>query len=178
MHTSKRMHFIEDQQWCSVGNGKHLHTSKRMHFIEEPTRPCTTSPPCRTCIRQNVCTSLRTSVYPRGLSHVVDLHTSKRMHFIEDARISVRGVPLYACIRQNVCTSLRRCRNGRCRCLRRSCIRQNVCTSLRIEHLDSDIRCSGPCIRQNVCTSLRINKERHYGSQQRHLAYVKTYALH
>ncbi len=60
LHTSKRMHFIEDPPFGpSRLAAVFLHTSKRMHFIEElmifwfaPSRP-------PTCIRQNVCTSLR-----------------------------------------------------------------------------------------------------------------------
>ena len=36
LHTSKRMHFIEDQSYrTSDGLSDDLHTSKRMHFIEE-----------------------------------------------------------------------------------------------------------------------------------------------
>ena len=36
MHTSKRMHFIEDsRQHGHTGIREYLHTSKRMHFIEE-----------------------------------------------------------------------------------------------------------------------------------------------
>ena len=60
-----------------------LHTSKRMHFIEETT----TAPPHRgtaACIRQNVCTSLRILTDCRSRT-AYTLHTSKRMHFIEDS---------------------------------------------------------------------------------------------
>ena len=61
MHTSKRMHFIEDilllQDRC---DGPRLHTSKRMHFIEDGTH--------------NV----------RFAQMAATLHTSKRMHFIEE----------------------------------------------------------------------------------------------
>ena len=46
LHTSKRMHFIEDR-W-NVAQLEHdttLHTSKRMHFIEEPrTRSALSAP--------------------------------------------------------------------------------------------------------------------------------------
>ena len=84
-----------------------LHTSKRMHFIEEGlqlvdlllTGPCIRQNVCTslrssssfrhvtgsvTCIRQNVCTSLRIEQVGAELVSVVSLHTSKRMHFIED----------------------------------------------------------------------------------------------
>ncbi len=83
-----------------------LHTSKRMHFIEEddtenddkPDTTCIRQNVCtslrkghvvrfdvgqQACIRQNVCTSLRSLVHGRPFRHRV-LHTSKRMHFIED----------------------------------------------------------------------------------------------
>ena len=134
-----------------------------------------------TCIRQNVCTSLRKATSAENNAYPSSLHTSKRMHFIEDRqqRALLRG--FYGpCIRQNVCTSLRRRASAHdCRPAR-PCIRQNVCTSLRTQYLDSDIRRAGylhtskrmhfieetcrciasrwtvSCIRQNVCTSLRI----------------------
>ena len=93
LHTSKRMHFIEDPPFGpSRLAAVFLHTSKRMHFIEElmifwfaPSRP-------PTCIRQNVCTSLRSTKSCPLLSGGI-LHTSKRMHFIEDRSggQSVRG---------------------------------------------------------------------------------------
>ena len=36
LHTSKRMHFIEEYNISHVvGLSNHLHTSKRMHFIED-----------------------------------------------------------------------------------------------------------------------------------------------
>ena len=59
LHTSKRMHFIEE----IIPNGdalraRLLHTSKRMHFIEESQRWVECNRPAA-CIRQNVCTSLR-----------------------------------------------------------------------------------------------------------------------
>ena len=89
------------------GEGTTLHTSKRMHFIEEPemhagkhsTGSCIRQNVCTslrssssfrhvtgsvTCIRQNVCTSLRIEQVGAELVSVVSLHTSKRMHFIED----------------------------------------------------------------------------------------------
>ena len=60
LHTSKRMHFIEDMlpvpEQTTV---KGLHTSKRMHFIEEVFLLMKRKSN-DTCIRQNVCTSLRT----------------------------------------------------------------------------------------------------------------------
>ena len=61
---------------------ENLHTSKRMHFIEDPW-PATFVTLLGTCIRQNVCTSLRSEMERAGES------------------------PFDACIRQNVCTSLR-----------------------------------------------------------------------
>ena len=84
MHTSKRMHFIEDKtQENKTQEQSPLHTSKRMHFIEERAAR-TSGPPSPTCIRQNVCTSLRIEQVGAELVSVVSLHTSKRMHFIED----------------------------------------------------------------------------------------------
>ena len=67
--------------WEHVG-GWNLHTSKRMHFIEDETGIWLVSG-LDACIRQNVCTSLRSLVHGRPFRHRV-LHTSKRMHFIED----------------------------------------------------------------------------------------------
>ena len=131
-----------------------LHTSKRMHFIEDKAfrMSCSVFP---ACIRQNVCTSLRT---PSGLCSLVSrdyLHTSKRMHFIEDIKILRSGISLHIpCIRQNVCTSLR--------------------TLRQIRHV---VRLANPCIRQNVCTSLRMI-DHWTGPGWVVLAYVKTYALH
>ena len=63
---------------------KILHTSKRMHFIEE-TSVITAGVATRTCIRQNVCTSLRIARLAVHYRPIVGLHTSKRMHFIEDS---------------------------------------------------------------------------------------------
>ena len=126
-----------------------------MHFIEEGlqlvdlllTGPCIRQNVCTslrssssfwhvtgsvTCIRQNVCTSLRIEQVGAELVSVVSLHTSKRMHFIEERR-----------------------RHGRpCACCP-TCIRQNVCTSLRTYRPHSGVRVEAACIRQNVCTSLR-----------------------
>ena len=62
----------------------------------------------RTCIRQNVCTSLRI-----GVIHQFD------------------GFDI-TCIRQNVCTSLRTHTATRNTLRTEPCIRQNVCTSLRM----------------------------------------------
>ena len=45
------------------GEGTTLHTSKRMHFIEEPEMHAGKHS-TGSCIRQNVCTSLRNE--PRG----------------------------------------------------------------------------------------------------------------
>ncbi len=83
MHTSKRMHFIEDGK-CknAMYEATCLHTSKRMHFIED-TPSVDVYVSVGACIRQNVCTSLRIEVQS-GRERVAPLHTSKRMHFIED----------------------------------------------------------------------------------------------
>ena len=62
---------------------KILHTSKRMHFIEEVWR-CLVPAVQYPCIRQNVCTSLRTDTVA-GCDQSQRLHTSKRMHFIEES---------------------------------------------------------------------------------------------
>ena len=124
------MHFIEE--W-SARNGswprcacirQNVCTSLRT------ARFATRSQKLLTCIRQNVCTSLRT-VEKTVVQGGVRLHTSKRMHFIEEQRGHTH-------------------RTGR-----RPCIRQNVCTSLRIRHGRGQHVESNPCIRQNVCTSLR-----------------------
>ena len=107
LHTSKRMHFIEEGSGSSgprrFGS---LHTSKRMHFIEEGRAPL-----------------------HAGTRKI--LHTSKRMHFIEELIRGGAVAKRKTCIRQNVCTSLRidRIRPERSRAV--TCIRQNVCTSLR-----------------------------------------------
>ena len=112
LHTSKRMHFIEELFYCTLASRtSHLHTSKRMHFIEE----------------------IDNQMYANATNI---LHTSKRMHFIEDTSLGNACVMDAACIRQNVCTSLRRrARGRRWNRGRGPCIRQNVCTSLRIEYI-------------------------------------------
>ena len=108
LHTSKRMHFIEDGHTGVQASPKpRLHTSKRMHFIEE-FRALPHSSAKSTCIRQNVCTSLRRSPDRMVAIGLRCLHTSKRMHFIEELMIfwfAPSRPP--TCIRQNVCTSLR-----------------------------------------------------------------------
>ena len=108
LHTSKRMHFIEERlvgSCCELTSS--LHTSKRMHFIEDSSAVCR-SIFKGTCIRQNVCTSLR-------------IRTRVRYRY-----------RCRSCIRQNVCTSLRRRKPARLTRTCYPCIRQNVCTSLRI----------------------------------------------
>ena len=46
LHTSKRMHFIEERIWCAHGwQDINLHTSKRMHFIEDSSSVSNTSTP-------------------------------------------------------------------------------------------------------------------------------------
>ena len=129
-----------------------LHTSKRMHFIEDRSRPNGTWP-YRPCIRQNVCTSLRSGGHVGLHARVLLLHTSKRMHFIEDPApvSSTRGVPsLHTSKRMHFIEDVRRWWRG---ALSATCIRQNVCTSLRN-------------VQSALITGLRG------------LAYVKTYALH
>ena len=152
LHTSKRMHFIEE--W-SARNGswprcacirQNVCTSLRT------ARFATRSQKLLTCIRQNVCTSLRT-VEKTVVQGGVRLHTSKRMHFIEEQRGHTH-------------------RTGR-----RPCIRQNVCTSLRSHDMPRILQARKPCIRQNVCTSLRTECRQQWVHGHR-LAYVKTYALH
>ena len=93
---------------CYLIDGKTLHTSKRMHFIEEYNISHVVGLG-NPCIRQNVCTSLRIFDQPsagrqnRILAYVKtyalhwgmfvvsltispsSLHTSKRMHFIEES---------------------------------------------------------------------------------------------
>ena len=77
--TSLRTH-----AWCGGAPTRStLHTSKRMHFIEElqlvlPVLAVSS------CIRQNVCTSLRIRPACRIRQRPLHLHTSKRMHFIEE----------------------------------------------------------------------------------------------
>ena len=131
-----------------------LHTSKRMHFIEDRSIRSGVKSGV-TCIRQNVCTSLRSNSLPTSPS-TVTLHTSKRMHFIEECGPEGSRTPCRSCIRQNVCTSLRSVDDGGFVAERDPCIRQNVCTSLRTRAHETTIaHPQSPCIRQNVCTSLR-----------------------
>ncbi len=69
------------------GEGTTLHTSKRMHFIEEPEMHAGKHS-TGSCIRQNVCTSLRSYRNCQGDTWATHLHTSKRMHFIEETSSS------------------------------------------------------------------------------------------
>ena len=84
LHTSKRMHFIEELQrnrphvWDRSCIRQNVCTSLRIdelvaHGLEKVT-----------CIRQNVCTSLRIRPACRIRQRPLHLHTSKRMHFIEE----------------------------------------------------------------------------------------------
>ena len=158
---------------------ENLHTSKRMHFIEEnatiprliPRPACIRQNVCtslrkhwaptrvfwlRTCIRQNVCTSLRKATSAENNAYPSSLHTSKRMHFIEDRqqRALLRG--FYGpCIRQNVCTSLRSVPT-----VHAAVAVRRLHTSKRMHFIEECCRIHvsfscGSCIRQNVCTSLR-----------------------
>ena len=154
-----------------------LHTSKRMHFIEEVDN-ASGSCDVDTCIRQNVCTSLRTAGDRRPQRHegpcirqnvctslrtdrAIDeatwaqtLHTSKRMHFIEEPR----GPP--------TCTTS-----------------AHLHTSKRMHFIeDSPTR-----PRRTPNRNLHTSKRMHFIEEQtilaflgrlRLLAYVKTYALH
>ena len=172
-----------------------------MHFIEE-FRALPHSSAKSTCIRQNVCTSLRRSPDRMVAIGLRCLHTSKRMHFIEDPPFGpsrLAAVFLHTskrmhfieelmifwfapsrpptCIRQNVCTSLRMGALAPTLSFAQPCIRQNVCTSLRRLQQRRDRRTEHPCIRQNVCTSLRSWENPHVRPRWI-LAYVKTYALH
>ena len=134
-----------------------LHTSKRMHFIEERPAWGMSCFGGSACIRQNVCTSLRTASFRRFPNNEITLHTSKRMHFIEESPLVLIRELEWTCIRQNVCTSLRipgSATGGPDKML--TCIRQNVCTSLRRRTSGGRRHPHPPCIRQNVCTSLRI----------------------
>ena len=172
------MHFIEDKtQENKTQEQSPLHTSKRMHFIEERAAR-TSGPPSPTCIRQNVCTSLRTSSDRSTGPGEDSLHTSKRMHFIEDSG-RPRGPPNHpSCIRQNVCTSLRSSSSFRHVTGSVTCIRQNVCTSLRIEQVGAELVSV-----VSLHTSKRMHFIEDYGAllvseKPDMLAYVKTYALH
>ena len=126
-----------------------------MHFIEELGKP-TRSSPLDTCIRQNVCTSLRKATSAENNAYPSSLHTSKRMHFIEDRqqRALLRG--FYGpCIRQNVCTSLRSVPT-----VHAAVAVRRLHTSKRMHFIEECCRIHvsfscGSCIRQNVCTSLR-----------------------
>ena len=62
----------------------YLHTSKRMHFIEDRQQRALLRGFYGPCIRQNVCTSLRSVPTVHAAVAVRRLHTSKRMHFIEE----------------------------------------------------------------------------------------------
>ena len=156
LHTSKRMHFIEELSWrhCRYPT-RSLHTSKRMHFIEDTSRTSSRTP-SGSCIRQNVCTSLRDG--PSVGEHGFGGWSCIRQNVctsLRDASGSVVNAVRRACIRQNVCTSLRDALRRGAGLQDRACIRQNVCTSLRDVHHHSEVRHLGACIRQNVCTSLR-----------------------
>ena len=111
--------------------GEYLHTSKRMHFIEDETMPGV-SPKARACIRQNVCTSLRMVI---EVCRVTGLISCIRQNVCTSLRSQPRPHAAHSdhrtCIRQNVCTSLRRRKPARLTRTCYPCIRQNVCTSLR-----------------------------------------------
>ena len=177
MHTSKRMHFIEDGRSLPAGSTtRALHTSKRMHFIEEAAATAAPARMMATCIRQNVCTSLRRPrrLVPDRQSH---LHTSKRMHFIEDG-ISRVGGCRSPCLHTSKRMHFIEDDLPYGRAIESTCLH----TSKRMHFIEERAKsrncltaCS--CIRQNVCTSLRnaLGIQNH---AQTMLAYVKTYALH
>ena len=154
LHTSKRMHFIEDRQQRALLRGFYG-PCIRQNVCTSLRTACHRHAGLRrgTCIRQNVCTSLRSVPTVHAAVAVRRLHTSKRMHFIEE------------CCRIHVSFSCG------------SCIRQNVCTSLRKPVHRHPRKSYRPCIRQNVCTSLRSECDVHVPVVVE-LAYVKTYALH
>ena len=134
-----------------------LHTSKRMHFIEDSTASSSAASPAPTCIRQNVCTSLRRFVDCPVRQHVADLHTSNRMHFLEGARpCASTAVP--ACLHTSKRMHFIEGAKDIADMVDRvdACIRQNVCTSLRGIERRERVVAAGSCIRQNVCTSLRV----------------------
>ena len=86
LHTSKRMHFIEDSNM--VTETIRHETCIRQNVCTSLRMPLPVGPVSRwwPCIRQNVCTSLR-NTSTAWISRVSwSLHTSKRMHFIEDRR--------------------------------------------------------------------------------------------
>ena len=201
LHTSKRMHFIEDGHTGVQASPKpRLHTSKRMHFIEE-FRALPHSSAKSTCIRQNVCTSLRRSPDRMVAIGLRCLHASKRMHFIEDPPF---GPSRLAAVFLHTSKRMHFIEDG-CPCAN-TVFRAALHTSKRmhfIEELGKPTRSSplDTCIRQNVCTSLRSTKscpllsggilhtskrmhfieDRTYwcsSMRRRALAYVKTYALH
>ncbi len=112
LHTSKRMHFIEDRQQRALLRGFYG-PCIRQNVCTSLRTACHRHAGLRrgTCIRQNVCTSLRSVPTVHAAVAVRRLHTSKRMHFIEECcRIHV-SFSCGSCIRQNVCTSLRSYRN-------------------------------------------------------------------
>ena len=154
LHTSKRMHFIEESHcFCFAKQLTNLHTSKRMHFIEDKTQENKTQ-------------------------EQSPLHTSKRMHFIEEGLQLVDLLLTGPCIRQNVCTSLRSSSSFRHVTGSVTCIRQNVCTSLRIEQVGAELVSV-----VSLHTSKRMHFIEDYGAllvseKPDMLAYVKTYALH
>ena len=129
-----------------------LHTSKRMHFIED-SNMVTETIRHETCIRQNVCTSLRMPLPVGPVSR------------------------WWPCIRQNVCTSLRTARFATRSQKLLTCIRQNVCTSLRNTSTAWISRVSW-----SLHTSKRMHfiedRRKDSSSGRCTLAYVKTYALH
>ena len=84
LHTSKRMHFIEDPRHVTEFQRRvGLHTSKRMHFIEETTGARSA------CCASALHTSKRMHFIEESYNSIdnltaSNLHTSKRMHFIEE----------------------------------------------------------------------------------------------
>ena|GEM_PF-7030913 len=178
-----------------------LHTSKRMHFIEE-YKLVRFIPACRACIRQNVCTSLRSLATARVRPRQSHLHTSKRMHFIEDWDIWPRTRTrrtLHTSKRMHFIEEYLRARTHRhdrhLHTSKRMHFIEEICrrsattrttalhTSKRMHFIEEGTVCAffhrgqRTCIRQNVCTSLRIRGPPP-SSRSWALAYVKTYALH
>ena len=146
------MHFIEE--W-SARNGswprcacirQNVCTSLRT------ARFATRSQKLLTCIRQNVCTSLRT-VEKTVVQGGVRLHTSKRMHFIEEQRGHTHRTGRRPCIRQNVCTSLRRPAQAR----PHPPDEHRLHTSKRMHFIEEAMQSQFGCLSKGLHTSKRMH---------------------
>ena len=129
-----------------------LHTSKRMHFIEDLSNGIM-GVLVRSCIRQNVCTSLRNAAMCAA-NDVERLHTSKRMHFIEEQKMKATIV-----------------------------IYKYLHTSKRMHFIEDRANDHCPNTGESLHTSKRMHFIEDSSSVSNTstpiaLAYVKTYALH